>query len=79
MQTSSMGNTGSLKSCLANLILFCGKITLLVGEGKAVDIIFLHFSKALDTVPHIIHLDSCSAVNGINRFMAEGQSSKDLE
>ena len=33
------------KSCLTNLISFYDKVTCLVGEGKAVDAVFLGFSK----------------------------------
>ncbi|CAM4547361.1 unnamed protein product [Caretta caretta] len=42
------------KSCLTNLIAFYDEITGSVDEGKAVDVLFLDFSKALDTVSHSI-------------------------
>ncbi|CAM4632875.1 unnamed protein product [Lepidochelys kempii] len=42
------------KTCLTNLIAFYDEITGSVDEGKAVDVLFLDFSKALDTVSHSI-------------------------
>ncbi|CAM4486392.1 unnamed protein product [Caretta caretta] len=42
------------KSCLTHLIAFYVKITGSVDEGKAVDVLFLDFSKAFDTVSHSI-------------------------
>lgn len=41
-----------------NLESFYDKVTHLLDEGKAVDVIFLHFSKAFGTVPHCILLDN---------------------
>ena len=38
------------KSCLTNLISFHDKATHLVDEGKAVDVVYLDFSKAIDTI-----------------------------
>ncbi|CAM5077277.1 unnamed protein product [Natator depressus] len=42
------------RSCLTNLITFYDEITDSVDEGKAVDVLFLDFSKAFDTVSHSI-------------------------
>ncbi|CAM5119228.1 unnamed protein product [Eretmochelys imbricata] len=42
------------KSCLTNLIAFYDEITGSVDEGKAVEVLFLDFSKAFDMVSHSI-------------------------
>ncbi|CAM5135697.1 unnamed protein product [Natator depressus] len=42
------------KSCLTNLIAFYDEITGSVDEGKAVEVLFLDFSKTFDTVSHSI-------------------------
>ncbi|CAM4557544.1 unnamed protein product [Caretta caretta] len=42
------------KSYLTNLIAFYDEITGSVDEGKAVDLVFLDFSKAFDTASHSI-------------------------
>ncbi|KAK4826568.1 LOW QUALITY PROTEIN: hypothetical protein QYF61_010203 [Mycteria americana] len=49
------------RSCLTNLISFCDKVTRLVDEGKAVDVVCLDFSKAFDTMSHSILLGKRAA------------------
>ncbi|GAB0206407.1 mitochondrial enolase superfamily member 1 [Grus japonensis] len=38
------------RSCLTNLISFYDKLTCLEDEGKAVDVVYLDFSKAFDNI-----------------------------
>jgi len=49
------------RSCLTNLILFYDKVTHLVMKGKAVDVVYLNFSKAFDTAPHNILMEKLAA------------------
>jgi len=45
------------KSCLTNLIAFYDDMTGWVDEGRAVDVVYLVFSKAFDTISHNILLE----------------------
>jgi hypothetical protein len=40
------------RSCTTNLLTFFEKITAELDSGKVIDVIYLDFAKAFDTVPH---------------------------
>ncbi|PKU40133.1 rna-directed dna polymerase from mobile element jockey-like [Limosa lapponica baueri] len=54
------------RSYLTNLISFYSHVTHLLDVGKAVDIVYLDFGKAFDTVPHSILLEKV-ANHGIDK------------
>ena len=55
------------RSCLTNLISFYDLVTRLVDEGKAVDVVYVDFIKAFDTVSHSILLQKV-AFRGLDRY-----------
>ncbi|TRZ23799.1 hypothetical protein HGM15179_003309 [Zosterops borbonicus] len=54
------------RSCLTNLISFYDQVTHLVDMGRAMDIVYLDFSKGFDTVSHSILLEELAA-HGLDR------------
>lgn len=59
---------GSMKgrSCLINLLSSYDKVTCLVAERKAVDVVYLDFSKAFHTISYSILLEQLAA-HGLDR------------
>ncbi|RMC06334.1 hypothetical protein DUI87_15765 [Hirundo rustica rustica] len=54
------------RSCLTNLISFYDQVTHLVDAGRAVDVVYLDFNRAFDTVSHSTVLDKLAA-RGLDR------------
>ncbi|KAK4832283.1 LOW QUALITY PROTEIN: hypothetical protein QYF61_021682 [Mycteria americana] len=63
------------RSCLTNLISFYDKVTCLVDEGKAVDVIYLDFRKAFNVVSHSILLEKTSA-HGLVKNWLDGRAQR---
>ena len=55
------------RSCLTNLISSYDCVTCLVHEGRAVDVVYLDFSKAFNTVFHSVLLEKLAA-GGLDRY-----------
>ncbi|RMC10475.1 hypothetical protein DUI87_13280 [Hirundo rustica rustica] len=53
-------------TCLTSLISFYDQVTLLVDAGRAVDVVYLDFSKTFDTVSHNTFLEKLAA-HGLDR------------
>jgi len=54
------------RSCLTNLISFYDQVTCLVDEGEAVDVLYIDFSKAFETISHSILMTKLAA-HGLDR------------
>ena len=58
------------RSCLTNLISFYDPVTLLMDEGKAVDVVYLDFSKALTLSPMLFSCKSWQPMAWMGTFLA---------
>ena len=61
MVTLSQYGFMKVRSCLTNLISFYDKVTCLADKGKAVDVVYLDFSKASYIVSLSIPLEKLAA------------------
>ncbi|GAB0204912.1 mitochondrial enolase superfamily member 1 [Grus japonensis] len=57
------------KSCLTNLIAFYDGMTGWVDEETAVDVVYLDFSKAFDTISHNILIDEMTGFEDEGRVV----------
>lgn len=74
-QGTGPSQRGSLKdrSCLTDPISFYDQVTRLVDEAKAVDVVYLDFSEAFDSVSHGI-LPEKMAAHGLGRRTPPGKN-----
>ena len=61
------------RCCFTNLISFYDQVTRLVDEGKAVDVVYLDFHEAFDSIPHSILLEKLAA-HALDKELAEWPS-----
>ena len=66
IRPSQHGFTNGI-SCLTNLISFYDRVTRLVDERQAVNVVYLDFNKAFDTVPHDILVEK-PAAHGLDGY-----------
>ena len=55
------------RTCLTNLISFYDRVTHLVDEGKAIDLVYLDFNKAFEVVSTSILLEKLAA-HSLDRY-----------
>lgn len=55
------------RSCLTNMIIFYDEVTCVVDEGKALDIVYLDFSKAFCNIQPLKGKDQTKFVNAFGR------------
>jgi len=55
------------RTCLTNLISFYDRVTHLVDEGKAIDLVYLDFNKAFEVVCPSILLEKLAA-HSLDRY-----------